>query len=357
MDAFTLEPYCAARFDALARRHPAETSSPEALIAWQRETRERLRALIGLEIEDERTPPRMEIVESRRMDGYTREKLLIQTGESLVMPTYRLIPDDLKEGGRRPAVIAAHGHLSHGKDAIVGNRVNAALAESIDKHRYDYGLSLVRAGFIVYCPDAAGFGERREPTMRGDEPEKMLGNSCRLINHMLLPLGQTITAIWVRDLMRLVDYVLSEPSTLSGRIGCAGLSGGGAQTLWLGVFDTRVTCLVVSGYFYGVKQSLLEMNGNCSCNYIPNLWRHVDMGDLGAMVAPRPLLIVTGDKDPLSGRDGVQNVTPQVEIARGAYAALHASGRLEHHVFHGAHQWRGERALPFLRHWLWEDTP
>ena len=50
--------------------------------------------------------------------------------------------------------------------------------------------------------------------------------------------------------------------------------------------DDRVKCAVVSGYFYGYKQSLLEQHQNCSCNYVPRLYEHVDMGDVGALIAP-----------------------------------------------------------------------
>jgi hypothetical protein len=58
----------------------------------------------------------------------------------------------------------------------------------------------------------------------------------------------------------------------------------------------RIKAAVISGYFYGYKQSLLEMPDNCSCNYVPHLWEKVDMGDMGALIAPRTLLIETGMK-------------------------------------------------------------
>ena len=41
--------------------------------------------------------------------------------------------------------------------------------------------------------------------------------------------------------------------------------------------------------------------GNCSCNYVPHLFEHVDMGDVGALIAPRPLLVETGTHDDLNG--------------------------------------------------------
>ena len=83
------------------------------------------------------------------------------------------------------------------------------------------------------------------------------------------------------------EYLGSDaPDRLSGRegewntehLGCVGFSGGGLQTLYLAALDERVRYAVISGYLYGFKDSLLELNGNCSCNYVPGLWNALDMG-------------------------------------------------------------------------------
>ena len=124
------------------------------------------------------------------------------------------------------------------------------------------------------------------------------------------------------------------------------------QTLDLAAVDTRVKAAVVSGYFYGVYESLLIQNMNCMCNLVPNLWQDFDMGDIGALIAPRGLLIETGDADPLNGRSGLANVKSQVEITRKTYNALDASNKLEHHIFSGGHKWDGTRALPWLKEML-----
>jgi hypothetical protein len=116
--------------------------------------------------------------------------------------------------------------------------------------------------------------------------------------------------------------------------------------------DERVRAAVVSGYFYGVKESLLEMAGNCDCNIVPSLWLYADMGDLGGLIAPRGLFIETGDADPLNGRSGLDNVYPQVELSRRAFAGLGADGQMDHHVFQGPHRWDGTRAIPWLEEQL-----
>ena len=247
-------------------------------------------------------------------------------------------------------MLAPHGHGSAGKAAVVGRADAAELVRTIAQHNYAYGVQLVRAGYIVLCPDARGFGERREPVMMADGD--LLGSSCQVLNHMALPLGQTVTGMWTWDLMRLIDYVATRADCDTTRIGCAGLSGGGAQTLWLAALDERVRCAVVSGYFYGFKDSLLRLSQNCSCSYVPGLWQLADMGDIGALIAPRPLLIETGRHDPLNGERGVANVTEQIDSTRQAYALLGVEDRLAHTVFEGGHRWDGVDVLPWLARWL-----
>jgi hypothetical protein len=71
--------------------------------------------------------------------------------------------------------------------------------------------------------------------------------------------------------------------------------------------------------------------------------------DLGALVAPRPLLIETGTEDPIFPVEAARR-----EVARLAtvYGTLGVPERLEHEVFEGGHRWNGVRAYGFLDEWL-----
>ncbi len=72
------------------------------------------------------------------------------------------------------------------------------------------------------------------------------------------------------------------------------------------------------------------------------------MGDLGALVAPRPLMVETGLQDPLNGRRGAANAIEQVHIARRAYVVHGAPDLPRHVIFDGGHVWRGRESLGFL---------
>jgi hypothetical protein len=71
--------------------------------------------------------------------------------------------------------------------------------------------------------------------------------------------------------------------------------------------------------------------------------------DLGALIAPRPLLVETGTEDPIFPVEAARR-----EVARlsAVYGALGVPDRLEHDVFEGGHRWNGGRAYDFLDHWL-----
>ncbi|MEO7912607.1 MAG: alpha/beta hydrolase family protein [Roseiflexaceae bacterium] len=338
-----------ARFDQESRGMRLRAQNATELAAWQNELRTRLRAIIGLDSFCA-CPLDPQIDTPEQCDGYVQTRVVIAVEPDVRMPLYVLTPDDLRPGQRRPVMLAPHGHGSAGKAAVVGRADAPELARTIVQHNYAYGVQLVRAGYIVLCPDARGFGERREPVMLVDGD--LLGSSCRVLNNMAIPLGQTVTGMWTWDLMRLLDYVATRADCDATRIGCAGLSGGGAQTLWLAALDDRVRCAVVSGYFYGYKDALLRLSTNCSCNYVPGLWQLADMGDIGALLAPRPLLIETGRQDDLNGERGVANVTEQLDITRQAYALLGTEDRLAHTVFEGGHRWDGTAVLPWLARWL-----
>ena len=76
------------------------------------------------------------------------------------------------------------------------------------------------------------------------------------------------------------------------------------------------------------------------------------MGDLGALIAPRALLIESGSKDPLNGSKGIANVLSQLKITQKAYRLLDVKDHLAHDIFDDGHRWNGEKTTPWLYRWL-----
>lgn len=316
---------------------------------WKKCTRTKLRNLIGLNrMKSCKLEPEIISVEELKDSPYRRKKMRIQTEEGIWMPFYILEPK-LGISDKMPVMIALHGHGSGGKLATAGCTQFPEVQEVIERQNYTYGVEFAKKGYMVFCPDARGFGERREVRMQGDNPEQYMGCSCRELSHMASGLGITVTGMWVWDLIRLLDYIETLEACDYSHIGCVGLSGGGMQALWLSALDDRISFSTVSGYFYGYHDSLLVMNQNCECNYVPGLWKVADMGDIGALIAPRPFVIESGLQDHLIGPRGIDNVMPQVSITRNAYELFHAESALVHDIFDGPHKFHGEKSYAMAK--------
>lgn len=341
---YVAHPALRRRFGRVEREFAFRALNPAEWRLWRRKTVARLKELIGYGT-FRTSKLRARVTDLVDCGDYLRERVEIRTEPDVTMPLFVLRPKG--ERRRRPAVIAPHGHVSGGKVAVAGVRDNPEVAKTIDAHNYDYGVQFCRAGFVVFCPDARGQGERQEASARGN----VLAASCGWLSQMGLPLGQAVAGMWAWDLHRLIDYIESRPDCDPARIGCGGLSGGGLQTLWAAALDPRIRCAVISGYFYGYRESLLDLSC-CWCNYVPHLWETVDMGDIGALIAPRPLLVETGSRDALNGKSGLANVRSQMAIARRAYRLLGAARNLAHDVFDGEHRWHGVQAIPWMKRHL-----
>lgn len=335
-------------YDHQERRLSFRASSVEEYNLWAREARQKLIELTGINTS---ILCNLTCREQYRlkMDGYTRVKAVLATEADVEMPMYILIPDGIKSGEKRSCVIAPHGHGGAGKESVAGVRDDPETAERINFYNCDYGLQLVQQGYVVFCPDARGSGERREWAEQSKNP--VTSSSCNNLSFAAISLGKSLTGMWTWDLMRLIDHIETLDYCDAQAIGCCGFSGGGLQTLWLAALDDRVKCAVISGYFHSYRDSMMTRN-LCGCNFVPNLWEYMELGDIGALIAPRPLLIESGDNDPLNGPRGLKDVDEQLEKAARAYSLFGKNGNLKHFVFEGKHQYNGGKTAAFFKNFL-----
>jgi hypothetical protein len=106
---------------------------------------------------------------------------------------------------------------------------------------------------------------------------------------------------------------------------------------------------VVSGYFNRWETCATIGWNMCGSQVLNGITLSVDHVDLGALVAPRPLLVETGTADNIFPVGPARQAMADL---RTVYEALGAGDRVEHDVFEGPHRWNGVRAYPFLARWL-----
>lgn len=329
-------------YDSARRTHSFRARSVEEWREWRDGLRGKLSELLGLDYPSCSLDP--ETVEVREFPGYLREKVVFQADEYTTIPAYVLKPSGAE--GRMPAVLALHGH-GYGKDEIVGIWEDGE--ERVDPvsrgYSKDFALELVKRGLLVVAIDQAGFGERREPEDAALGPRS---SSCWRLSTWALLLGKTAVGRRVWDAMRTIDYLETRPDVDAGRMGAMGISGGGTTALFTAALDDRIKATVVSGYLSTFRDSILSMQ-HCIDNYIPGILRHAEMYDVAALIAPRPLFVESGTKDPIFPISAARRAYERV---REAYRLLGAEERLEADFFEGVHEVCGRRSYDFLARWL-----
>lgn len=333
------EPALRERLKREGRSAAFKGTTPGDFETWQVATRNRLCDLLGLSLMD-RVP-----IEVRELDrvqiagGIVRTHAMLRVERDVWMPFYLLEPQTpkLDAHGCKRCYICPHGHQGAGAASVAGVTGVPAVDDAVRKFNYDYGLRLARMGYVTVCPDARGWGYRRDWKGQGDDENSFLRGTCLNQARMAEPLGLTVAGLNAWDNMRLIDYLEARGDIAMDDLGCFGFSGGGYMTLYLAALDPRVRKAFVSGYLYGVDDSLLHLNGNCSCNYVPGLWRLLDMGDIASLIAPRPLLVQSCEGDHLNGARGLANVDEQLDIVRDAYELVEHAEDLSHEVCPGGH--------------------
>ncbi len=309
---------------------------------WQAQASLALASTIGVS-NDEPGPMQAFLVETVEKDGYIREKLLIQTGPHTSMPLYLLLPIDAPRP--LPVVIAFNGH-GYGVKDIVGLWEDGDEREQPEGYQKDFAVGLCKAGFAVAAPEIACFGERQTDfSYIKTEIGQEVPSSCTHAAMLAFHLGSSVLGMRVRDGMRLIDYLETRQELDTGRLGAMGISGGGMHTFFSTCLDHRIKACVVSGYYSTFQDSILSM-AHCACNFVPGLGKFGEMYDLAGLIAPRPMLVESGSRDPIFPRPAVEQ---SLARARVVYELLGSGENLQADYFEGRHQVSGRMAYDFLR--------
>jgi len=125
--------------------------------------------------------------------------------------------------------------------------------------------------------------------------------------------GYTPAGVEVWNAMRALDYLSTRDDVDTERFGVTGLSGGGAMSWFLGAADERVKCVVPVCQTGTIEQIICDraIDGHCDCTFWVNYYRWCT-ADIGALIAPRPLLVAAGTDDmlwrPYAFREAVHRI-------------------------------------------------
>jgi len=304
---------------------------------WREDLKSKLIELLGGF--PERVPLSGEVLERKEFDSYIRERIVFDSAPDTSVVGYLLIPKGVEFPV--PGVIALHGH-GYGKDDIVGIWEDGTDRTIPDGYQKDFGISLVKNGFVTLAIEQACFGERRESE---DIAKDKYQSSCRKVSFWAMLLGKTVIGMRVWDVIRAIDYLETRKEVKASSIGVMGISGGGMTSLFSSALDERIKAAVVSGYLNTFRDSILSVH-HCECNYIPGILKYAEMYDIAGLIAPRALLVESGTKDSIFP---VRATEFAISKVRKVYELLGVPEKLDVDIFEGRHQISGRKAYDFLK--------
>ncbi len=253
--------------DAEGKSHPVKDQSD-----WQKR-REHILANMQLVMgqlpaRDNCVPLDVQVVQTDELPGVIRRKITYAAAKGYRVPAYLLVPREVK--GRTAAMLCLHG---------TGGPKGRTAGLGADYPRYT--LELAERGYVTIAPDYPLLGENQaDPYLLGYQSGTMKG-------------------IW--DHMRAVDLLESMAEVDRDRIGCIGVSLGGHNSLFAGVFDQRLKVIVTSSGFDSFHDYMKgNLAGWCQTRYMPRIESvygkdpkrmPFDFPEVLAAIAPRPIYV------------------------------------------------------------------
>jgi len=272
-----------------------------------------------------RTPLNAVISSKRFKDGYTVENVYFESipGYFVCGNLYRPLDDKQKH----PAILSPHGHFE-------GDSLGAWGRFRPDQQKRC--ATFARMGAVVFSYSMFAWGG--EAIWQLDTTAIIEKTDTAIIHKgHAIPLALTMQT-W--NSMRVLDFLETLSDVDNTKIAITGASGGGTQTFLLAALDDRVSVSVpvvmVSCYFQDL----------CVCEKVmpiyPSSKQILNMAEFAAMIAPKPMLLVS------DGNDWTKN-TPIVEypFIKRTYSFYNAENNVENvHFPDGMHDYGFEKRIP-----------
>ncbi len=268
-------------------------------------------------------------------DDYVVEKVCFESYPGLYVCGNLYRPRQTSPRGH-PGVLNPHGHAKTGRlhdDEIASYQARC--------------ITFARMGYVAFMWDMVDYN---------DSARQLTGtyqatNYWTVHNEPWKP-GRHRRALWninafglqLWNSIRALDFLTSLPEVDPERLASTGESGGGTQTFMLYAVDDRLKAAapvcMVSAY----------MQGGCNCENAPGLRFDTHNVEIGAMMAPKPLQVISVSRDWTKHTAAVE-----LPALQAVYALYGAADKLRHVHFdaqHGYNLSMREAVYPWLARWL-----
>jgi dienelactone hydrolase len=285
-----------------------ELPIPATLDQWKKQRKEIRETLVRVMGDLPARPKvtQVKILSREDKGGYILEKFEFDNGAGATVPGYLLIPKNGKS--KHPAIYYSHWHGGNydlGKQEIFTTHHTPQIPADV----------LTGLGYVVIAIDAYCFGERSGKGPGG--PLEKGGAEELSTSKYELWMGRSLWAMMVRDDLMALEYLISRPEVDASHVAATGISMGATRTWWLMALDERIKAGVAVGCLTRYQELTAEqkLKAHGIYYFVPGFLKHFDTEAVISLIAPRPILFLTGDEDigsPVSGIKKIESVLHRV---------------------------------------------
>lgn len=285
---------------------------------WQNDARIQLRWLLKLPHE----PARVEAMAETELpiaEGYTRRRVYLRFGPGCDAPVdiVQRAGSTKEDAAKAPVFICMQGtnagaHLNLGEVRMPADVHKVANGSALALQAADHG-------YMAVSFERACFGERRERHLS----KRSASPTVDAAFHNLVA-GETLLGQTVAELEALRRWIDSEIAP-GARVYLCGYSAAGTAAIAAAAACPDFAGIAVGGCVGMIRDTLLK-RGAGGYNDVPDILRWFEFDGLLALIAPRPCIVIAGEKDHIWPYSAAQ---PVVKSARSAWNELGAREKLE----------------------------
>ncbi|MEZ4989502.1 MAG: hypothetical protein R2824_03795 [Saprospiraceae bacterium] len=299
-------------------------------------------------------------------------------------PTEAVVLKPKNAEGPLPAVLGLHDHAGNkylGKRKIIRTQDDLpSFQKELQEWIYEdqpWANELAKRGYVVLVHDVFTFGSRRVyyqdvagfewgplaiTDQTDDDPEnpenvraynEWAAEHEHIMAKSLFSAGLCWPGVFLREDQRALDVLCARPDVDVDRIGCAGLSGGGLRTAYLGGLDTRIKAAVCAGFMTTWADLILNKSFTHTwMAYIPLIPRYLEFAEIYSLRAPLPTMVLNNNHDTLFTLAEMQRAD---RVLREVFEKAGAGARYDCRFYDGPHKFdrqMQQEAFDWLERWL-----
>lgn len=264
-------------------------------------------SLYNVPLNSKRPPLNVKKVGTIQKEGYRIEKIYYESLPELYVPANLYIPDGIKEPV--PAILYVCGHARNQKV-------------------YYQGLArkFAQLGFVCLIIETIQWGE-----VHGEH----WGANARGWFHWYSR-GYTPGGVELWNGIRGIDLLSQLREVDKDKLGVTGASGGGSQSWFLAAVDPRIKAAAPAAGGETMEAEIQQrtIDDHCDCMVPINTFM-IDFADIGALIAPRPLMIAAPNRDALFAIESVRRMHKDVQKVYDLFDASENLSLIEADGGHG----------------------